>query len=91
MVKKMRAKKKPLQTLGRALFSNDGISQTDLCLATGFPPWKISRLVKRLEILGFVEVEPEPRLNRGRPRRLCKLTTRGVDYFRGLLKSGKRS
>ena len=81
----VRTKKKPILALGRELLSNDKLNQTDLCLATGLPPWKISRLVKRLEILGFAEVEREPRFTRGRPRKLCKLTSSGIDYFSNLL------
>ena len=85
----VRTKIKPILALGRGLLSNDGFSQTDLCRITGAPPWKISRLVKRLEILGFVEVEREPRFTRGRPRKLCKLSTSGIDYFTSLLRSGE--
>jgi len=76
----------PFRALGRELLSNGRISQTDLCLATGLPSWKISRLFKRLELLGFVEVEKEPRFTRGRPRKLGKLTARGIEYFTGLLR-----
>ncbi len=74
-----------IQIIGKQLLSNGRISQTDLCLATGFP-WKISRLFKRLEILGFIKVEKEPRFSRGRPRKLAKLTARGIEYFTGLLR-----
>jgi len=74
----------PIRALGRELLSNGGFSQTDLCLATGLPSWKISRLLKRLELLGFVEVEQELRFRRGRPRKLCKLTASGIEYFTGL-------
>jgi len=74
----------PIRALGRELLSNGGFSQTDLCLATGLPSWKISRLLKRLELLGFVEVEKELRFTRGRPRKLCKLTASGIEYFTGL-------
>lgn len=56
-----------------------------LCLATGLPSWKISRLMKRLELLRLVEVEEELRFTRGRPRRLCRLTSSGIEYFTGLL------
>ncbi|MBA7705222.1 hypothetical protein ES703_114046 [subsurface metagenome] len=75
-----------IQIIGKQLLSNGRISQTDLCLATGFPSWKISRLFKRLEILGFIKVEKEPRFSRGRPRKLAKLTARGIEYFTGLLR-----
>ena len=71
---------KPILALGRELLSNDIVSQTDLCLATGLPP----RLCKRLEILRFVEVEREPLLTRGRPRKLYKLTVSGIEYFSSL-------
>ena len=77
--------KKPIRALGRELLSNGRISQIDLRLTTGLPSWKISRLFKRLELLGFVEVEKEPRFTRGRPRKLSKLTARGIEYFTGLL------
>ena len=76
---------KPIRALGRELLSNSWVSQNDLCLATGLPPWKISRLLKRFEILGFVEVEEEPRFTRGRPRKLYKLTVSGIGYFTDLL------
>ncbi len=76
----------PVCTLGRELLSNGWISQTDLCTATGLPSWKISRLFKRFELLGFIEVEREPRFIRGRPRKLCKLTASGIRYFTGLLR-----
>ena len=75
-----------IQIIGKQLLSNDRVSQTDLCLATGLPSWKISRLFKRLEILGFIEVEKEPRFSRGRPRKLGKLTASGIEYFTGLLR-----
>ena len=73
----------PIQAIGKELLSNGRISQTDLCLATGLPSWKISRLFKRLEILGFIEVEKEPRFSRGKPRKLGKLTMSGIEYFTG--------
>jgi len=76
----------PVCILGRELLSNGRVSQTDLCLATGLPSWKISRLFKRFELLGFIEVEREPRFIRGRPRKLCKLTASGIRYFAGLLR-----
>ncbi len=76
----------PVCTLGRELLSNGRISQTDLCLSTGLPSWKISRLFKRFELLGFIKVELEPRFIRGRPRKLCKLTASGIRYFTGLLR-----
>ena len=75
----------PIQAIGRELLSDGKVSQTDLCLATGAPSWKISRLFKRLELLGFIEVEKEPRFTRGRPRKLCKLTENGIEYFKSLL------
>jgi len=78
--------KTPIQAVGRELLSSEGISQTDLCLATGLPSWKISRLLKRFELLGFVKIEREPRFTRGRPRKLCRLTPSGIEYFTGLLK-----
>ena len=79
---------KPIRALGRELLSrNEGsVSQTDLCLATGLPPWKISRLMSRFYVLGFIEVEKEPRFTRGRPRKICKLTASGIEYFAGLLR-----
>lgn len=76
----------PICTLGRELLSNGKVSQTELCLATGLPSWKISRLFKRFELLGFIKVELEPRFIRGRPRKLCKLTASGIMYFAGLLR-----
>jgi len=74
-----------VQIIGKQLLLNNSVSQTDLCLSTGLPSWKISRLFKRLEILGFIEVEKEPRFSRGRPRKLARLTAKGVEYFAGLL------
>lgn len=79
----------PVQALGRELLSNGRISQTDLCLATGLPSWKISRLLKRFEILGFVEVEKESHFTRGRPRKLYGLTASGIEFFTGLLRSNE--
>lgn len=76
---------KSILALGKGLLLNDWVSQTYLCSATGLPPWKISRLVKRLELLGFVKVEKEIRFARGRPRKLCKLTASGIKYFNDLL------
>ena len=76
----------PIRTLGREFLSNGWITQTDLCLATGLPSWKISRLFKRFELLGFIKVEREVRFIRGRPRKLCKLTASGIRYFTGLLR-----
>lgn len=77
--------KMPIRALGRELLSNGGVSQTDLCLATGLPSWKISRLFKRFELLGLIEVEKELRFTRGRPRKLGKLTASGIEYFTSLL------
>lgn len=78
----------PIRALGRELLSNSGLSQTDLCLATGLPSWKISRLMSRFYVFGFVEVEKEPRFTRGRPRKIYKLTAGGIEYFTGLLRRG---
>ncbi|GAH23072.1 unnamed protein product, partial [marine sediment metagenome] len=49
----------PIQAIGMEFLSNGKVSQTAICLSTGLPSWKISRLFKRLEILGFIEVEKE--------------------------------
>jgi DNA-binding PadR family transcriptional regulator len=35
--------------------------------------------------LGLIEIKQEPRFTRGRPRKLCKLTESGFEYFTGLL------
>jgi predicted ArsR family transcriptional regulator len=75
----------PIKDLGRELLSNGGVSQAELVLATGLPSWKISRIFKRLELLKFIEVEKEPRFTRGRPRKVGRLTSEGVEYFTGLL------
>jgi len=75
----------PVRAIGRELLSNDRVNHTDLCLATRLPPWKISRLLKRLELLGFIKAEEEPRFTRGRPRKLYGLTGSGIEYFTGLL------
>jgi predicted ArsR family transcriptional regulator len=77
---------RPIRALGRRLLSNSMVNQTDLCLATGLPSWKISRLFRRLEVLGFVKVELEPRFIRGRPKKLYKLTENGILYFTNLLR-----
>lgn len=84
---------KPIQALGRELLSrNDGrATQIYLHRVTGLPPWKISRLLKRLEIFGFVDVEIEPRFTRGRPKKLYKLTANGIGYFTRLLGSDANS
>ena len=84
---------KPIQALGRELLSNNWIrvSQTDLCLVTGLPPWKISRLLKRFEIFRFVEVEEEPPFTLGRPEKLYKLTSSGIEYFTRLLGDDENS
>jgi len=79
----------PIRALGRELLSNGRVSQTDLCLAMGLPSWKISRLMSRFEVLGFIEVEREPRFTRGRPRKLCKLTASGIEYFTSLLREAR--
>jgi len=79
----------PVYTLGRELLSNGRVSQIEICLATGLPSWKISRLFRRFELLGFIEVELEPRFIRGRPRKLCKLTASGIRYFTGLLREAR--
>jgi len=76
----------PIQAIGMEFLSNGKVSQTAICLSTGLPSWKISRLFKRLEILGFIEVEKEPRFSRGRPRKLCRLTASGIEYFTGMLR-----
>jgi predicted ArsR family transcriptional regulator len=74
-----------VENLGREFLSNGGVSQTDLSLATGLPSWKISRFFRRLELLKLIEVEEEPRFTRGRPRKVGRLTPKGVEYFTGLL------
>jgi len=77
--------KTSIKNLGREFLSNGGVSQTDLSLATGLPSWKISRFFRRLELLNFIEVEKEPRFTRGRPRKVGRLTPKGVEYFTSLL------
>lgn len=77
--------KTPIKDLGREFLSNGGVSQTDLSLATGLPSWKISRIFGRLELLKLIEVEKEPRFTRGRPRKVGRLTQKGVEYFKRLL------
>ena len=77
--------KTPIKNLGREFLSNGGVSQTDLSLATGLPSWKISRFFRRLELLKLIEVEKEPRFTRGRPRKVGRLTPKGVEYFTSLL------
>jgi len=79
----------PLKKLGRELLSNGGVSQTDLSLSTGLPSWKISRFFRRLELLKLIEVEKEPRFTRGRPRKVGRLTPKGVEYFTGLLRGAR--
>jgi predicted ArsR family transcriptional regulator len=74
-----------IKKIGRELLSNGGVSQTDLSLATGLPSWKISRFFRRLELLKLIEVEKEPRFIRGRPRKVGRLTPKGVEYFTSLL------
>jgi predicted ArsR family transcriptional regulator len=74
-----------VKNLGREFLSNGGVSQTDLSLSTGLPSWKISRFFRRLELLKLIEVEEEPRFTRGRPRKVGRLTPKGVEYFTGLL------
>ena len=79
----------PIRATGRELLSNYRVSQTDLCLATGLPSWKISRLFKRFELFGFIKVEREPRFIRGRPRKLGRLTASGIEYFTSLLREAR--
>ncbi len=67
--------------LGREMLSNEWISQSQLVSNLKMPSWEISRLVKQLETSGFVECRNEQRLIRGRPKRLCKLTQRGLTRF----------
>ncbi len=74
-----------IKNIGREFLSNGGVSQTDLSLATGLPSWKISRFFRRLELLKLIEVEKEPRFTRGRPRKIGRLTPKGVEYFTSLL------
>jgi len=38
-----------------------------------------------LELLKLIEVEKEPRFTRGRPRKIGRLTPKGVEYFTSLL------
>ncbi len=81
----VRTMKNSILVVGRELLSREWVSQVDLCQFTGFPAWKISRLFKRLEIFGFVEVKRESRFVRGRPRKLYRLTSSGVEYFADLV------
>jgi DNA-binding MarR family transcriptional regulator len=79
----------PARVLGRELLSHGWTTQAELCLCTGLPSWKISRLFKRFELLGFIKVKQEPRFTRGRPRKLCRLTASGIEYFTSLLREAR--
>ncbi len=70
----------PILALGRELVGR-GPSQTDLCLATGLPSWKISRLLKRAELRGLVSVKVEDRRVPGRPRKFYELTADGERHL----------
>jgi predicted ArsR family transcriptional regulator len=70
-----------ISILGRELLSNEWISQSALSSTLELPSWKISRMVKGLEIGGFVECVSEDRHIRGQPQRFCRLTQTGVSRF----------
>jgi len=60
------------------LLLNDRASVSSIASRTGFPTWKVSRLLKRLELGGLVKLEVEVRRVRGRPRKFYSLTGQGV-------------
>ncbi|TDA31904.1 MAG: hypothetical protein DSO03_03915 [Hadesarchaea archaeon] len=50
------------------------VSLSELSSELGLPSWKVSRLVKRLLALGWVEVREERRGKRGRPAKSCRFS-----------------
>lgn len=57
----------------REINENGSSSVTKLSRRTDFPTWKVSRILKRLEIRGLVRYEVEDRDERGRPRKFYEL------------------
>ncbi len=73
--------KRALEAVARELRRNERTCQSDLCLATGLPSWKISRLMNRFELLGLVRAKRELRFSRGRPRKFYSLTPKGLKFL----------
>ena len=69
-----------LELLAREL-NNGRRCTTDLCLATGLPSWKVSRLLRRAESLGLTRSSNELRFERGRPQKYFELTADGRRFF----------
>lgn len=70
-----------LELIAKELLNNGRRCPTDLCLATGLPSWKVSRLLMRAESLGLARSSNELRFERGRPRKYFELTAKGRRFF----------
>ncbi len=56
------------------LIGNGRLCVTDISRRAHLPTWAVSRVLKRLEIRGYVHCEVEDRQKRGRPRKFYKFT-----------------
>lgn len=57
-------------------------SADELASATRVPKWKVARVLKRLESLGFARSSQEVRFAIGRPRKFYVLTEDGIKFFK---------
>ena len=57
-------------------------SAEELAAATHVPRWKVARVLKRLESLGFTRSSQEVRFAVGRPRKFYTLTEDGIEFFK---------
>jgi len=68
------------------MLAGGGKKISELASATDLPRWKVARLLKRLEKLGFLRSEDEVKFSPGRPAKIYSLTREGIGFFskRGL-------
>lgn len=57
-------------------------SADELASATRVPKWKVARVLKRLESLGFARSSREVRFAIGRPRKFYTITEDGIKFFK---------
>lgn len=73
--------KKDIMLIARELSSAEKKSADEISSTTRIPKWKVSRILKRLEKLGFVESSKEIKFSTGRPRKLHSTTKEGMKFF----------
>jgi predicted ArsR family transcriptional regulator len=56
-------------------------TSSQLAEVVKLPQWKVARLLKRLEKLGFLKSSQEIKFTPGRPSRIYSLTETGMKFF----------